>query len=78
MIRKKKKEDIENFESVNKTLLLVKESVLLNNINQAIKVLEESNIDDVNLKSWLDEAKILAEANSNFYKFKVKFLDLME
>ena len=76
--QKKKKEDIENFESLNKTLLLVKESVLLNNINQAIKVLEESNIDDVNLKSWLDEAKILAEANSNFNKFKIKFLDLME
>ena len=76
--QKKKKEDIENFESFNKTLLLVKESVLLNNINQAIKVLEESNIDDVNLKSWLDEAKILAEANSNFNKFKIKFLDLME
>ena len=75
---KKKKEKIENFESLNKTLLLVKESVLLNNINQAIKVLEESNIDDVNLKSWLDEAKILAEANSNFNKFKIKFLDLME
>ncbi len=76
--QKKKKEDIENFESLNKTLLLVKESVLLNNINQAIKVLEESNIDDVNLKSWLDEAKILAEANNNFNKFKIKFLDLME
>ena len=78
MIRKKKKEDIENFESLNQTLLLVKESLLVNNINQAIKVLEESNIDDVNLKSWLDEAKILAEANSNFNKFKIKLLDLME
>ena len=76
--QKKKKEDIENFESLNKTLLLVKESLLINNINQAIKVLEESGIDDINLNSWLDEAKILAEANSNFYKFKIKFLDLME
>ena len=76
--QKKKKEDIENFESLNKTLLLVKESLLINNINEAIKVLEESNIDDINLNSWLDEAKILAEANSNFYKFKIKFLDLME
>ena len=71
-------QDIENFESLNKTLLLVKESLLINNINQAIKVLKESNIDDINLKSWLNEAKILAEANSNFYKFKIKFLDLME
>ena len=70
--------DLGNFESLNKTLLLVKESLLINNINEAIKVLEESNIDDINLNSWLDEAKILAEANSNFYKFKIKFLDLME
>ncbi len=76
--QKKKKEDIENFESLKKPLLLVKESLLVNNINQAIKVLEESNIDDINLNSWLDEAKILAEANSNFYKFKIKFFDLME
>ena len=78
MIRKKKKEDVENFESAKKTLLLVKESLLVNNINQAIKVLEESNIDDINLKSWLEEAKILADANSNFDKIKIKFLDLME
>ena len=76
--KKKKKEDVENFESAKKTLLLVKESLLVNNINQAIKVLEESNIDDTNLKSWLDEAKILAEANSNFNKFKIKLLDLIE
>ena len=76
--QKKKKEDIENFESLNKTLLLAKESLLINNINQAIKVLKESNIDDIDLKSWLEEAKILAEANSNFDKIKIKFLDLME
>ena len=76
--QKKKKEDVENFESAKKTLLLVKESLLVNNINQAIKVLEESSIDDINLKSWLNEAKILAEANSNFNKFKIKLLDLME
>ena len=50
----------------------------MNNINGAIKVLEESNIDDVNLNSWLVEAKSLAEANYNFYKFKIKILDLME
>ena len=75
---KKKKEDVENFESAKKTLLLVKESLLVNNINQAIKVLEESNIDDINLKSWLNEAENLAEANSNFNKFKIKLLDLME
>ena len=76
--QKKKKEDIENFESLKKTLLLVKESLLVNNINHAIKVLEEANIDNINLKSWLDEAKILDEANSNYYKFKIKFFDLME
>ena len=40
--------------------------------------LKESNIDDINLKSWLNEAKNLAEANSNFNKFKIKLLDLME
>ncbi len=76
--QEKKKEDVENFEPAKKTLLLVKESLLVNNINQAIKVLEESSIDDINLKSWLNEAKILAEANSNFNKFKIKLLDLME
>ncbi|MDC2965788.1 hypothetical protein OAY92_01160 [Alphaproteobacteria bacterium] len=76
--QEKKKEDVENLEPAKKTLLLVKESLLVNNINQAIKVLEESSIDDINLKSWLNEAKILAEANTNFNKFKIKLLDLME
>ena len=76
--QKKKIEDIENLEPMKKTLLLVKESLLINNINQAIKVLEESDIDDINLNSWLVEAKNLAEANSNFYKFKIKILNLME
>ena len=47
-------------------------------MNQAIKVLEESNVDNVELKFWLAEAKILAEANNNFYKFKIKILSLME
>ena len=70
--------DYENFEPLKKTLLLVKESLYVNNINQAIKVLEESNVDDVNLNSWLVEAKSLAEANYNFYNFKIKILDLME
>ena len=73
-----KSKDNENFKPLKKTLLLVKESLLVNNINQAIKVLEESNIDDVDLKSWLFEAKILAEANNNFYKLKIKILNLME
>ena len=73
-----KTKDYENLEPFKKTLLLVKESLYLNNINQAIKVLEESNIDDVNLKSWLVKAKSLAEANHYFYKFKVKILDSME
>ena len=45
---------------------------------EAIKVLEESDIDDINLNSWLGEAKNLSEANSNFYKFKIKILSLME
>ena len=67
-----------NFEPLKKTLLLVKESLYLNNISGAIKVLEESNIDDVNLKSWLVEAKSLVDANYNFYNFKIKILDLME
>ena len=58
--------------------LLVKESLLVNNINQAINVLEESNIDDVSLNNWLVEARVLAEANNNFYNFKIKILDLME
>ena len=71
-------QNYENFEPLKKTLLLAKESLYLNNINGAIKVLEESNIDDVNLKSWLVKAKILAEANNYFYKFKVKILDSME
>ena len=71
-------QDYENFEPLKKTLLLAKESLYLNNINRAIKVLEESNIDDVNLKSWLVKAKSLAEANYNFYKFKIKILDSME
>ena len=73
-----KTKDYKNLEPLKKTLLLVKESLYLNNINRAIKVLEESNIDDVNLKSWLVEAKSLAEANYNFYKFKTKILDSME
>ena len=58
--------------------MLVKESLLVNDMNQAIKVLEESNVDNVELKFWLAEAKILAEANNNFYKFKIKILSLME
>jgi len=70
--------DYKNLEPLKKTLLLVKESLYLNNINRAIKVLEESNIDDVNLKSWLVKAKSLAEANYNFYEFKIKILDSME
>tara|TARA_B100000963_G_scaffold290116_1_gene259875 strand:+ start:755 stop:1765 length:1011 start_codon:yes stop_codon:yes gene_type:complete len=68
----------ENFEPLKKTLLLVKESLLVDDINQAIIVLEASNIDNVNLKSWLVEAKRLAEANNNFNKFKIKVLNLME
>ena len=63
---------------LKKTLLLAKESLYLNNINGAIKVLEESNIDDEDLKSWLAGAKSLAEADYNFNKFKIKILDLME
>ena len=63
---------------MKKTLLLVKESLLVNNINQAIKVLEGSDIDDINLNSWLVEAKNLSEADNNFYKFKIKILNLME
>ena len=50
----------------------------MNNISGAIKVLEESKVDDVNLNSWLVEAKSLVEANNNFYNFKIKILDLME
>ena len=71
-------QNYENFEPLKKTLLLAKESLYLNNINGAIKVLEESNIDDEDLKSWLAEAEILAEADYNFNKFKIKILDLME
>ena len=74
----KKTQGYENFEPLNKTLLLVKELLYLNNINEAIKVLEESNVDDEDLKSWLVEAERLAEANYNFIKFKIKILDLME
>ena len=76
--KNEKSEYNENFDPLKKTLLLVKESLLVNDIDQAIKVLEESNIDDVNIKSWLVEAKTLAEANNNFYKFKIKILNLME
>ncbi len=76
--KNEKFEDNENFDPLKKTLLLVKESLLVNDIDQAIKVLEESNIDNVNIKSWLVEAKTLAEANNNFYKFKIKILNLME
>ena len=71
-------QDYENFEPLKKTLLLAKESLYLNNISGAIKVLEESNIDDEDLKSWLVEAERLAEANYNFIKFKIKILDLKE
>ncbi len=71
-------QDDQNLKPLKKTLLLVKESLLLNNINQAINVLEESNIDDVSLNNWLVEARVLAEANNNFYNFKIKILDLME
>ena len=73
-----KAKDYEDFEPLKKSLLLVKESLYVNNIIQAIKVLEESNIDNVNLKSWSVEAKNLVEANNNFYKFKTKIFDLME
>ena len=76
--RNEKINDYENFEPLKKTLLLVKESLYLNNISGAVKVLEESNVDDVNLKSWLVEAKSLVEANYNFYNFKIKILNLME
>ncbi len=71
-------QDDQNLKPLKKTLLLVKESLLVNNINQAINVLEESNINDVKLNNWLVEAKVLAEANNNFYNFKIKILDLME
>ena len=71
-------QDDQNLKPLKKTLLLVKESLLVNNINQAINVLEESNIDDVSLNNWLVEARVLAEANNNFYNFKIKILDLME
>ena len=73
-----KTKDYENLEPFKKTLLLVKELLYLNNINRAIKVLEESNIDDVNIKSWLVKAKSLVEADYYFDKFKVKILDSME
>ena len=76
--RNEKINDYKNFEPLKKTLLLVKESLYVNNISAAIKVLEESNVDNVNLKSWLVEAKSLAEADDNFYNFKIKILDLME
>ena len=76
--RNEKINDYENFEPLKKTLLLVKESLYVNNISEAIKILEESNVDDVNLESWLVEAKSLVEANYNFYNFKIKILDLME
>ncbi len=76
--KNEKIKDIKDFEPLKKTLLLVKESLLVNDMNQAIKVLEESNVDNVELKFWLAEAKILAEANNNFYKFKIKILSLME
>ena len=76
--RNEKINNHENLEPLKKTLLLVKESLYVNNISGAIKVLEESNVDDVNLNSWLIEAKSLVEANYNFYNFKIKILDLME
>jgi hypothetical protein len=66
-----------NMEPIGKILTLAKESLLVDDIDQSIKILQNSNINNEFLVSWINKANKLKEAKDNLNKLEMKILELL-
>ena len=62
---------------IGKILILAKESLLVDDIDQSIKILQNSNINDEFFVSWINKASQLKEAKDNLNKLEMKILELL-
>ena len=62
---------------IRKILILAKESLLVDDIDQSIKILQNSNINNEFLVSWINKANQLKEAKDNLNKLEMKVLELL-
>ena len=70
-------EDNNNMKPIGKILILAKESLLVDDIDQSIKILQNSNINDEFFVSWINKASQLKEAKDNLNKLEMKILELL-
>ena len=70
-------EDKNNIKPIGKILILAKESLLVDDIDQSIKILQNSNINDEFFVSWINKASQLKEAKDNLNKLEMKILELL-
>ena len=61
----------------HKILTLAKESLLVDDIDQSIKILQNSNINNEFLVTWINKANQLKEAKDNLIKLEMKILELL-
>lgn len=66
-----------NMEPIGKILTLAKESLLVDDIDQSIKILQNSNINNEFLVSWINTASQLREAKDNLNELEMKILELL-
>ena len=66
-----------NPENIKKILLSAKEFLLLDNLNESISILEDSEINNSQFEEWLFEANKIKQANSNFSELEQQILQLL-
>jgi hypothetical protein len=70
-------ENENNMKPIRKILTLAKESLLVDDIDQSIKILQDSNINNEFLVTWINKANQLKEAKDNLIKLEMKILELL-
>ena len=70
-------ENENNMKPIRKILTLAKESLLVDDIDQSIKILQNSNINNEFLVTWINKANQLKEAKDNLIKLEMKILELL-
>ena len=66
-----------NPENIRKILISAKEFLLLDNLNESISILEDSEINNSQFEEWLFEANKIKQANSNFRELEQQILTLL-
>ena len=66
-----------NPENIKKISLSAKEFLLLDNLNESISILEDSEINNSQFEEWLFEANKIKQANSNFRDLEQQILQLL-